>query len=234
MKICIFSDVHGNYDSLKLLIDSEDFKSADMRICLGDAIVMGPYPNECIKTILDNNCIWLMGNHDSYIANGLPNEELQNFKPDKIAHQNYMSNKVNEEYKKIMRDLPKEYVLELNDKRLYFTHYIWETWDNVIDNPDVPTLENISQIFEHINADYIFYGHEHTFSHFKDLKREYVCVGSLGMKYPGHYTMVDIGERGNINIIHKAIKFDVNKCKDDILKAGYPRAEKYVKFLEEK
>ena len=45
MKICVFSDIHGNYDSLRLLLDSEDFKNADIRICLGDIVVMGPYPN---------------------------------------------------------------------------------------------------------------------------------------------------------------------------------------------
>ena len=60
---------------------------------------MGPFPNECCKALLDNNCIWLMGNHDSYIANGLPKEELQNFKPDKIAHQDYMRGIIKSEFK---------------------------------------------------------------------------------------------------------------------------------------
>ena len=232
MKICVFSDVHGNYDSLRLLVDSADFKNADMRICLGDAVVMGPYPNECIKTILDNNCVWIMGNHDSYIANGLPQEELNNFKPDKINHQNYMRNIIKNEYKELMKNLPKEYRLEVNGKKMHFTHYIWETWDNVIDNPDCPNIENISDIFSDIDANYIFYGHEHSFSHFKDSRKEYICVGSLGMKHPGHYSIVDVDEYGNINIVHKVIKFDLDKYKKDVLEANYPRSEKYAKFFD--
>jgi len=232
MKICVFSDIHGNYDSLKLLVDSDDFKTADVRICLGDAVVMGPFPNECIQTILDNNCIWLMGNHDSYIANGLPKEELKNFKPDKIAHKDYMRGIIKSEFKDIMKKLPKDYLLELNNNKMYFIHYVWETWDNVIDNPDIPTLEDISNIFKNIDAKYIFYGHEHNFSHFNDSHKEYICVGSLGMKYPGHYSIVDIDELGNVKITHKKIDYDVEKCKSNILRLGYPRAEKYVGFLE--
>ena len=43
MKICVFTDIHGNLDAFKLLMQTEDFKSADLKICLGDAVVMGPY-----------------------------------------------------------------------------------------------------------------------------------------------------------------------------------------------
>lgn len=231
MKICVFTDIHGNLDALSLLLQTEDFRSADLKICLGDAVVMGPYPNECCQALLDNNCVWLMGNHDSYIANGLPEEEYKFFKPDKIAHQNYMRSFIKDEYKNIMKNLPKDYSISIENKKLYFTHYVWETCDNVIDNPEFPTVENISEIYKNIDADYIFYGHEHHFSHFKDSNKEYICVGSLGMVFPGHYTVIETKEN-NIKIEHKLINFDLEKYKSDILQANYPRAEKYTKFFK--
>jgi hypothetical protein len=83
-----------------------------------------------------------MGNHDSYIANGLPIEEYKFFKPDKIEHQNYMRNIIKEKFKEIIKTLPKDYSLDIGTKKLYFTHYIWETLDNVIDNPEIPTIES--------------------------------------------------------------------------------------------
>lgn len=172
-----------------------------------------------------------MGNHDSYIANGLPEEEYKYFKQDKIDHQNYMREVVEDKYKHIMKNLPKEYIVSVGGKKLYFTHYIWETWDNVIDNPEIPTAENISNIFKNVNADYIFYGHEHHASHFKNGNKEFVCVGSLGMVYPGHYTVVETDDN-TIQIAHKTINFDLDKYKQDILSANYPRAEKYVKFFK--
>lgn len=228
MKICVFSDIHGNYDALSLLMKSDDFLCSDLRICLGDVVIMGPNPNECIKSILDNNCIWLLGNHDSYIANGLPKEELENFNEDKLEHQKYMDILVKEEYKKVMRNLPKSYVLEVNNKKLYFTHYIWETNDNVVDCPSVVSLATVSDIFNEINADYIFYGHEHDFSCFKDLKKEYICVGSLGLKHPGHYSVIDINELGDISVNHKIIDFDIDKFISYVSKKGYPRCDKCI------
>ena len=89
----------------------------------------------------------------------------------------------------------------------------------------------MSEIFKDIDANYIFYGHEHTYSHFKDLNKEYICVGSIGMKYPGRYSLVEIDEKGMVNITSKVIEFDVNKFQKDILTKDYPRASKYAKFL---
>lgn len=232
MKICVFSDIHGNYDALKILIDSEDFKTADIRICLGDVVIMGPFPNECIQTLLDNDCIWLMGNHDSYIANGLPKEEFQNFTPEKIAHQEYMINIIKQEFKDIIKKLPKDYLLKLNNEKIYFTHYVWKAEDNVIDIPDVSTEENISKIFKNIDTRYIFYGHEHNFSHFYDSNKEYICIDSLGLKYPGHYLIIDIDEFDNVKITSKKIYYDVEKCKLNALRLGYPNAKKFIGFLE--
>ena len=230
MKICVFTDIHANLYALNKLINTDDFKNSDFRICLGDTVVMGPSPNECCKILLDNNCIWIMGNHDSYIANGLPEEEYQFFSQDKIDHQNYMRSLISENYKQVMKNLPKEHMICVGNKKLYFTHYIWETWDNVIDSPKTPTPENISNVFKEVDADYIFYGHEHHASHFKYENKEFICVGSLGMVYPGHYSIIELDEV-NIKITHKTINYNLEKYTSDILKANYPRAEKYVKFF---
>jgi hypothetical protein len=51
------------------------------------------------------------------------------------------------------------------------------------------------------------------------------------MIYPAHYTVIDVKDN-DIKIEHKTIEFDLEKYKKDILNAGYPRAEKYVKFFE--
>ena len=228
MKICVFSDVHGNIEALNKLINSSDFQTADIKIFLGDAVVMGPHPNLCCKALLDNNCIWLMGNHDSYIANGLP--EDKHFSQDKIAHQNYMRSTIDPEYKEIMENLPHQNIMNVGEKSFYFTHYMWDSWDDLAVNPDIPTQTHIETLFKNVYPQYIIYGHEHNPSHFKNNYKEYVCVGSLGMKYPGNYCMIQADENG-IEITPKKLYYDVEKVKEDIYKAGYPRADKYIKFL---
>ena len=87
MKILLYSDVHGNKDVLERLYASPDYKTSDLRVFLGDAVMLGPYPNECLEMLFSSGDVFLMGNHDSYCAYGLPVEEYPYFKGDKIAHQ---------------------------------------------------------------------------------------------------------------------------------------------------
>ena len=228
MKICVFTDVHGNVDALKMLMKTNDFQQADMRIFLGDVAVMGPFGEECCKLVVESGCIWLLGNHDSYISHGLP--ARLNFSESKKAHQKYIRDRISENYKELMKKLPKKYTISHNGKTLLFVHYLWEDEEMVVDNPDNPNLEKVEKIFGKLDADYIFFGHEHAFSHFKGNGKEYICVGSLGMKHPGSYSVITLDDE--IKIEHKEIDFDLDKFKNDILSAGYPRAEKYIKFFD--
>ncbi len=74
MKILVYTDVHANKYALEELYKTEDYKHANLRVFLGDAIMMCPYPNECLKNIWDSGDVFILGNHDSYCAFGLPVE----------------------------------------------------------------------------------------------------------------------------------------------------------------
>ena len=109
------------------LQNSKDYKEADLRVFLGDAVMMCPYPNECLQNIWNSGNVFLLGNHDSYCAYGLPEEEFAYFKADKKEHQTYMRNKTKSEYIEKLKTMPKEYSIEVQGKKFYFTHYAWET-----------------------------------------------------------------------------------------------------------
>ena len=87
MKILVYSDVHGNKYALEELQKTQDYKNADLRVFLGDAVAMCPYPNECLEKIWQSGDVFLLGNHDSYCVYGLPEEEYAYFKADKKEHQ---------------------------------------------------------------------------------------------------------------------------------------------------
>lgn len=92
----------------------------------------------------------LLGNHDGYCAYGLPKEE--NFKLDKIVHQGYIRNRTLPEYREKLKLMPKEYYLDFNRKKFYFTHYGWRS-DSLAkidpDEPDAPTVKT-AEIFKDI------------------------------------------------------------------------------------
>lgn len=228
-KIIVYSDVHGNIDALKTFMNSDDYKTANLKVFLGDAVAMGPHPNECLKAIFNSGDIFLMGNHDSYMAFGMPKEELPFFKADKLEHQTYMRNLVTTELKERLKKLKYEFVLEINNQKLLFTHYIWETKRIICDNPENPNLQNISKLFSNYNFNYIFYGHEHAPSYFKDNKH-YICVGSLGMKKEANYVLITVTNK--INIEQKQVKYDVKKVQNEIINSVYPRAVKYASWLD--
>ncbi len=233
MKILVYTDVHANKYALEELYKTQDYKLANLRVFMGDAIMMCPYPNECLKNIWDSGDVFILGNHDSYCAFGLPVEEYIYFKADKKEHQDYMRKKILPEYIEKLKKMPKDFYFDCCGKRFYFTHYAWETERLIFDDPDAPkeSTTKTAELFKNINADYIFFGHNHLPSEFECDNKKFFCVGSLGMAYPGNYLVVDVDDKG-INIERKAIYFDVEKLKKEMLNENYPRALGYSKWFE--
>jgi predicted phosphodiesterase len=61
----VISDIHGNHEALKTtLAYIKANLDVDEIVCLGDIVGYGPWPQECVDTIMAN-CSWcLVGNHD--------------------------------------------------------------------------------------------------------------------------------------------------------------------------
>lgn len=235
MKILVYSDVHGNKYALEKLQKTQDYKNADLRVFCGDGVMMCPYPNECLESIWGSGDVFVLGNHDSYCAYGLPKEWDQFFKADKKDHQSYMRNKTKPEYVEKLKTVPKEYWIEIEGKKFYFTHYAWQT-DKLImldpDEPDAPTYKT-GELFNDIEADYIIFGHNHKPADFFYKGKQFLCVGSLGMKYPANYLIINIAS-GKVSIRHKKVKYDIERLKQDMIQENYPRAKNYIKWFDEK
>ena len=66
MKILVISDIHGNAEALRAVVDAED--GIDHTIFLGDALLAGPQANETaaiLQTLDPEVCV--MGNHDEEV-----------------------------------------------------------------------------------------------------------------------------------------------------------------------
>lgn len=68
MRILVISDAHGNYDSLKQVLEEENYDEA---IFLGDAVDYGPQPAETLDLIREACSLILKGNHDEAAARGI-------------------------------------------------------------------------------------------------------------------------------------------------------------------
>lgn len=62
--IAVISDIHGNLEALRTVLDDIDSRGIERIVCLGDNIGYGPNPRECLDLVI-SRCEWsLMGNHD--------------------------------------------------------------------------------------------------------------------------------------------------------------------------
>lgn len=64
MPTAIISDIHGNADALRIVLEDIKSRTVDQIICLGDIVGYGPDPILCVD-LVEEKCVWtLMGNHD--------------------------------------------------------------------------------------------------------------------------------------------------------------------------
>ncbi|MFG0327391.1 MAG: metallophosphoesterase family protein [Phycisphaerales bacterium JB037] len=64
MTTAIISDIHGNAEALRRVLEDIDRRGIQRIVCLGDIIGYGPEPLACVDLVRER-CEWsLMGNHD--------------------------------------------------------------------------------------------------------------------------------------------------------------------------
>ena len=70
MRIGLISDIHGNYEALKVVLEDLDKSNVDKIYCLGDVVGYYSQVNECCKELIEREILCIMGNHDWYLASG--------------------------------------------------------------------------------------------------------------------------------------------------------------------
>ena len=67
MRIAVFSDIHGNYQALCAILNHIKKNNIDKIIYLGDAVSIGPDSSLCVKKLISDADIFILGNHEHYI-----------------------------------------------------------------------------------------------------------------------------------------------------------------------
>lgn len=232
MKILVFTDLHGSLNSIKALFNTNDYKTADKVVFLGDVAIGCSRPNECVELLKTTNCICLLGNNDTYVVDHIPQVDIDEFSADKIEMINWMIENISEENKNIIRSWDKDLVVMVGNKKLYFTHYAWENYNNdtnVVDTPQTIDVNSRKEMFKEIDADYIIFGHEHKTNYFCDGIKHYFCLGTAGLKNPGAYLIINIDENNNIEFEEKFVEFDISEEIELMDLAGYPYEKHKIK-----
>ncbi len=151
MKYGIYSDIHANLEALIRVLESMKDRGVERKICLGDAVGYGPFPNECSQLIQNNSAITVLGNHDS-VALGRESSEHFNFFARNAIE--WTRKELNEESTDIMQKWP--YII--NEPPLTFVH---ASPRSPADWTYIATLDEAVDAFSYFEQSICFIGHTH-------------------------------------------------------------------------
>ncbi len=234
MKIAVFSDLHGNYQATKAILDDIKNYNYDEVICLGDIIGIGPKSKETLELVLNSNVDIVLGNHDLYYTKGIEiDDEITD--ENEIKHHHWVH--------ECIKDIPKEKLeyplskeININGKRILFQHYMLSKNTSVDPYPfettSIKNMNDIEKYCEKMDCDYMFVGHEHRGFEIEKNNKHIICVGSSGCVKTNKtfYTIIDV-ENGNLSVTRKEIEFDRDSFINDIKSFKYPNQEFIVKIL---
>ena len=208
MKTLIISDIHGNLEALKEIINREEF---DAVWFLGDFGDYGPQPDEVLDELRSLNPeIWIMGNHDYANAFGVDcrcGEKTHDLSV--YTRTNITQKKLSAEDIKFLREIPIKSEKTINGKLYYFVHgcpsnplygYMFDFM------PECMRNELGGEIF----TDVLLFGHTHFPVIGKYDKMMYLNPGSVGQLRDGD-------PRASYAVFHEE-KFEIKRVKYDVEK----------------
>ncbi len=181
IKIGIISDTHGNLPALKVMLDHFDKAGCNEVIHVGDAIAIGPFSKECLDLLIAKKVTMTKGNHELLYLVGIDNLRFPMPEP-MASHHKQVHATLGNGYKQMIKDQPFFIHREYFGKKITFCHYgMYDAADGLhFFRPVIkPEIAQLNAVFRDVDADVIFFGHEHNPITMQSDKL-LIDVGSLG------------------------------------------------------
>ena len=235
MRILVLSDIHGNYDALKAVLEKEEFDEA---IVLGDLVDYGPEPEKVVDSIKSLTINVVRGNHDHAVAYNT------DCRCSPALHELSVYTRFNVSLKKLskedisyLRSLPVKKELSINDINVLLVHatesnplygYLYP-WNGL---PEI--REAFKNSIKDKRHDIILVGHTHyQFSLNMPNGVKIVNPGSVGQPRDGDWRAsyaVLVSDGGEITVSLHRVKYPIESVINKIENQGLK--EKYVEILK--
>jgi len=232
MVFAIFSDIHGNLEALKTVLEDIEKQNVDKVICLGDVVGYGPFPGECVELVRKTADICLMGNHDYAAIGKEPLEYFNSYAREAIL---WTRKRLSAGHLQYLKSLPFVHI----DGDITFVHsspHRPEDWTYII------TPRDAYPQFEYLQTRYCFIGHSHValgfarrnkdmrvlledIQHLNDAESKYILnVGAVGQPRDqdprASYGIFDAEEK---RFEFRRLEYDVQTTQQEMRKLGLPR-----------
>ncbi|MBD5540927.1 MAG: metallophosphoesterase family protein [Lachnospiraceae bacterium] len=222
MRICIFSDIHGNRDALERMLDEEK-ENVDLFIFAGDIFGYFYSQREIIDILMSmKNLIAVKGNHErNYLSGSIDNDLLDRY---------------GSSYKIILSDSQLEYLRQLPD---YLKISIFDKQfgifhggpDDYLDQRVYPDTE-VKDKSNFERYEFLILGHTH-YRFVKKIGRTLIInPGSLGQPRDGKGFSYCILDTQNEKCQFKSVEVDIQKLLSQVRKLDLER--EVYSYLERK
>tara|TARA_B100000767_G_C19731109_1_gene521723 strand:+ start:951 stop:1643 length:693 start_codon:yes stop_codon:yes gene_type:complete len=228
MKICILSDIHGNYDALKKCLVEAKKNDAEIILCLGDYVGYYYEPEKCIDLLIKEKAICIKGNHENILLDLLKDKKKLPLFVSKYGNGiNLALKKLKKKHLNFIKKLDDNKEIVIDNLRFLLSH--GSPWDaNRYIYPN--KFKNYINKFNKYNYDFFLLGHTHIQMK-KRIKNNIVLnPGSVGQPRDGDdlakWAIIDTKTR---KIFFKKTKFNSNSLIKKIKKYD-PENKKLIKY----
>jgi putative phosphoesterase len=198
MLIAAFSDIHANKHALDAVLIHVSQRSPDHRVCLGDLVGYGAFPNEVIETIRHTGMPTIAGNYDDGVGHDRDDCGCAYTQPDDKERGDrslrWTQAAVRPDNKAWLRDLPRQLRFEASGKQVLCVHgsprrineYLYE------DRPE----KSLVRMLDGLDADLVLCGHTHLPYHRRIGGVDLINVGTTGRPRDGDprvmYALIEV------------------------------------------
>ena len=233
-KIAIVSDIHANLYALnKFLQYNEDNFNADVILNLGDAVSIGPHPNEVVSLILsDKRFINIAGNNELISLGQRKNEWHRGTG----VHREWVAKQLGKVLLNKISKLPTFHNLTIQKKQILMLH------SHFYDIPGRTIQDNIllyqgKSMEEFINdypedVDIVLVGHSHEQLYLGTKKKIIINPGSISITWKPEisFCLMEIDDT-KINFNFKNVAYDASGLLDDYEQRKVAGREFLVKYF---
>ncbi len=181
-KIAIISDIHGNLEALKSVLDDIKKRNITKIYCLGDIIAKGANQKECLDLIRENCEVIIQGNCDLFFSSDVDLEKETDINKERFL---WNKTKITDEDRDFLRGLPYCHEFYMSGSLIRLFHATPESICGFVG--DIDFVENKKKLFmpskntiSNEIADIVICGHIHVQSLSRMYNRTILNPGSVG------------------------------------------------------
>ena len=209
-KIAVFSDLHANLPALVAGLEDIERQGCDEIIHLGDAVAIGPYPAECLERLYAlPDASFVMGNHDDWLAHGLPEPVPEWMSAGEVEHQHWVRAQIRAELRAFVAAWPFQISRDYSGIKVAIQHYALDgtgaDFQSIVKRP---VAEDLDSQYQGSDAQVVLHGHTHIACDIIG-QRRYINPGSLGCYHEprANYCVLEF-HKGQYSVEHRAVGYD--------------------------